>query len=123
MDTTEPMCETAPAERREDRRIDLHMPVVCRRAGETSAKVFRTHTQNVSSGGLYVEVDSPEFTVGERFDVELTVPPSEGVSPYVGLASCKAEVVRFDPLDRRNNETQRRYGLAARFLNPLRIAY
>ncbi len=123
MNTNEPNCETSSDERREDRRIVLHMPVACRRERKAVTTVLRTKTRNVSSGGFYIEVDSPDFAVGERLGVELTVPPSEGVSPYVGLASCEAEVVRFDLLDRRKKETRRRYGLAARFLNPLRIAY
>ncbi|MFH1418016.1 MAG: PilZ domain-containing protein [Planctomycetota bacterium] len=123
MNTTEPMNESSRAERREHRRIDLHMPVACRREREGLTTVLRTNTRNVSSGGFYIEVDSPDFTVGERLGVELTVPPGQGVSPYTGLASCKVEVVRFAPLDDRKKETRRRYGLAARFLDPLRIAY
>jgi hypothetical protein len=72
---------------------------------------------------LYLELDSPDFHKGDSLRVELTVPPAEGVSPYPGRAICEAEVVRLEEPCDRTEEKRRRFGVAARFLDRLRISY
>jgi hypothetical protein len=112
-----------PAERRVHRRMSIRLPVECRREDGGNSLVIRTITQNVSTGGLYLELDSPDFGLGDSLQVELSVPPAEGVSPYQGRARCSAEVVRLEPPQDQTEEKRRRFGVAARFLDRLRISY
>lgn len=110
-------------DRRRHQRLRIRLPVEFRKCDGGSASVLRTITQNVSTGGVYVELDSPEFQLGDRVEVELTVPPAEGVSPYPGRASCPAEVLRIQSLDADEQGGFKRFGIAARFLDRLRLAY
>jgi hypothetical protein len=99
------------------------LPVECRRIGPTPAVVVRTITQNVSTGGLYLELDQPDFEPGDRLNIELTIPPAEGVGPYTGRAACTAEVLRVEPVDGPAAGQSRRFGIAARFLDRLQTVY
>ena len=110
-------------ERRQHRRLALRLPVECRREDGSAVCVVRTTTQNVSTGGLYIEVDSPEFRSGDRMKIELTVPASEGVAPYAGRAACEAEVLRVRSIAGREADSVGRHGIAARFLGQLRMSY
>ena len=112
------------AERRGDRRIAIRLPVECRREKAGGGRVIvRTITQDVSSGGMYIELDSPDFNVGDRLEVELTVPPAEGVSPYQGRARCAAAVLRVQRLNPGEQQGMLRYGVATRFPDRLRFSY
>lgn len=110
-------------ERRQHRRLALRLPVECRRADGGMVCVVRTITQNISTGGLYIEVDSPEFRSGDRLKVELTMPAAEGVAPYVGRAACEAEVLRVRSIVGRGDDSVDRQGVAARFVGQLRMSY
>jgi hypothetical protein len=117
---------TDPTERRANRRMCLRLPAECRRQAEGGSPVIRSITHDISTGGLYLELGAPDFGLGDKLEVELTVPPAEGVSPYQGRVSCRAEVVRLEPP--RNGTTGKRsarggFGVAARFLDRLRISY
>ena len=105
-------------DRRFDSRLPLRLPVELRRQREGRAHIVRTLTQNVSTGGLYFELDEREFQPGDRFDVEITIPPSDGVSPYEGRAHGPAEVLRVAETGRAT-----RFGVAAKFLDRLRLSY
>jgi hypothetical protein len=112
-----------PAERRVHRRMAVRLPVECHRGVDGRSLIIRTITQNISTGGLYLELDSPDFRKGDNLRIELTVPPAEGVSPYSGRAICDAEIVRLEPPCERTEGKRRRFGVAARFLDRLRISY
>lgn len=114
---------SAPSERRRHRRLGIQLPVECRREAGDHPLVVRTLTQDISAGGMYLQLDSPDFHVGEQLGAILTVPPAEGVSPYSGRIACPAEVIRLDPPAGSCQEKPRRYGLALRFLDRLRISY
>ncbi len=110
-------------DRRTSRRLELRLPVELRMAGDDAATLVRTITRNISTGGLYLELDRADFSPGDRLLIELTVPPTEGVSPYPGRATCTAEVVRCTPLAANSETRIERMGIAARFLDRLRITY
>ena len=114
---------TDQTERRAHRRMDIRLPVECRKATGDQTLVIRTIAQNVGTGGLYLELDSADFEVGDRLQIELTVPPAEGVSPYQGRARCSAKVLRVTPVEDGRIEGIRRYGVAAQFLDKLRVSY
>ncbi|HQA43237.1 MAG TPA: hypothetical protein PK579_01645, partial [Phycisphaerae bacterium] len=77
-------------------------------------------------GGLYFEVDVPEDVarpeVNSLIAVELTVPPGEGHFPYEGRVRSVAEVLRYERLDGPETSS-RRFGVAARFREPLKLAF
>ncbi len=110
-------------ERRAHRRLDIRLPVECRKEGEDVRHLVRTITQNVSSGGMYIEMDAADFQPGDRLRVVLTIPPAEGVSVYQGRASCVSEVIRILPMPDRLKGAVQRFGIAARFLDQLRLSY
>jgi hypothetical protein len=111
------------SERRRHQRLDLRLPAECRQQRGESAYVVRTITQNVGTGGLYFELDSADFRTGDRLDLELTIPAAEGVFPYPGRVATRAEVLRVTPLEPKRGLALHRFGLAARFLEPLRFSY
>lgn len=110
-------------DRRGSRRLELRLPVELRMADGEASTLIRTITRNISTGGLYFELDRADFSPGDRLNIELTVPPAEGVSPYPGRATCMAEVVRCTPLAADSKTNLDRVGIAARFLDRLRITY
>ena len=110
-------------ERRANRRLSVRLPVECQREGEGAQQLVRTVTRNISSGGVYIEMDSPEFQPDDRLRLELTLPPAEGVSPYEGRAACTAEVLRIQRVSDDHPGEVTRYGIAARFLDRMRFSY
>ncbi|HKQ49747.1 MAG TPA: PilZ domain-containing protein [Phycisphaerae bacterium] len=111
------------AERRRDQRLEIGLPVEFRHAREDGDVIVRTLTRNISSGGLYLELDRSDFQPGDRVEAELSIPAAEGVSPYPGRATVQLEILRVTPLDDRRGAAHSHYGLAARFLEPLRFSY
>jgi hypothetical protein len=109
-------------ERRTHRRLDIRLPVECSRDGSGSRTRVRTITRNIGSGGLYLEVDGPDFDVGEQLRLELTIPPAEGVSTTQGKAITIAKVLRVTPGDPASPGCVRRFGVAAQFLHRLRLS-
>lgn len=110
-------------ERRRHPRLHIRLPVECRTKGEGSDLIVRTITQNVSTGGMYLELESADYQVGDRVSLEMTIPPRDGVSAYPGLARCMAEILRVRPISPGSATTPERVGIAARFLDRLTISY
>jgi hypothetical protein len=113
-------------DRRADRRLKMRLPVECRRGEGESAPLVRAMTRDICSRGVFLEMDAPAFRPLDRLVVELTLPPAEGVSLYEGRATCDAEVLRSTPLSDGDGDAAarpHRYGVAARFLRPLRLSY
>lgn len=122
----EPIQDTdrsAHIERRAHRRMVIRLPVECRNEVHSETYIVRTITRDVSTGGMSFELDAPDFRVGDRLRIDLTVPPAEGVSPYQGRASCRAEVLRVDQIPVANAGGVERHLIAARFLGRLRLEY
>lgn len=114
---------SAHAERRSHRRMVIRLPVECRKDVDSQTCIVRTITRDVSTGGMSFELDAPDFCVGDRLRIDLTVPPAEGVSPYQGRASCRAEVLRISRMTVANADSVERHLIAARFLGTLRLEY
>jgi hypothetical protein len=90
---------------------------------------LRSVTSNISTGGLYFEAElSNGFeqpALHSLLTVELTVPPGEGHFPYEGHLKSTAEVTRCERLEPSANGSARgrRIGIAARFREPLKLAF
>lgn len=126
--TTTP--DSTEADRRQHRRLCIRLPLECYGAHQGRERALRTVTTNISTGGLYFEMDLLDG-IGrpaprDLLAVELTVPPGDGHFPYAGRLSSTAEVVRCDPLAPLQNGNATgvpRVGVAARFSEALRLAF
>jgi hypothetical protein len=102
----------------------MRLPLECRMAGVVQA--LRTCTRDISTGGVFFELDVPEPVprpqVGSALNIDVTVPPGPGHSPYRGRILAAAEVVRCDPLGDGNGSGDR-LGIAARFKQPLQLRF
>lgn len=108
-----------PDERRRYQRMDIRLPVECHQDRVTGTHVVRTVTRNIGTGGIYVELEAPDFSEGDVIDIHLTLPAAEGVSSHPVRARTRAEVLRVQRVGR---DASTRYGIAARFLDQLRIS-
>lgn len=109
-------------DRRIHRRISVRLPVELHGADETTRRAVHTISENVSTGGLYVQLDRCTFRAGDDVRVEMTVPPSEGVATAPGQASCIGRVVRIDSPGPNALHPDMR-GVAIRFTEKLKLAF
>ena len=92
-------------------------------------RTVRGVTSNISTGGIYFEADVSNgvsrLAVDALLDIELTIPPGEGHFPYEGRVKSVAEVVRWEELQDVNGVGAGRWrvGVAARFREPLKLAF
>ncbi len=117
-------------ERRQHRRLDIRLPLECYPAAADRQLALRTVTTNISTGGLYFEVDLLEGIASPEprslLQVELTVPPGDGHFPYQGRLTSVAEVVRCDDLSDGQPPGPNvcpRIGIAAQFRDALKLAF
>lgn len=118
-------------ERRHHRRLAIRLPLDCTAQGGSGPGAgFRAVTRNISTGGIYFELElangAAPVSAGSVLDVELTVPPGEGYFPYEGHVKGMAQVVRCDDMPVANGEgkaARSRLGIAARFQEPLTLAF
>jgi len=117
-------------ERRHHRRLDIRLPLECCPTSLGPERAVRTVTRNISTGGLYFEVDlledvaAPE--VHSLLNIELRVPPGDGYFPYDGKVTSVAEVVRCSPTtphEQRSPQAPTRVGVGARFREPLTLVF
>jgi hypothetical protein len=117
-------------EKRHHRRLNIRLPLEFCTADISHNDKIRTVTQNISTGGVYFELDLMRGMrapcLYSRLDVDLVIPPGDGYFPYQGKLSSEAEVVRCQTLknsqvDRNNGHN--RVGIAARFRKPLKLAF
>lgn len=118
------------AERRLHRRLAIRLPVEYTVDRDGRPQTSRAVTHNISTGGLYFEADLldgvPHYLpVDIPLEIELTIPPGDGHFPYEGRVRSVAEVIRCDTLRSNGNgrPVRQRLGVAARFRDPLRLAF
>ena len=118
-------------ERRQHRRLAIRLPLECYPEDSGPEQAVRTVTGNISTGGLYFELDLldervPAPQVHSMVNVEMTVPPGDGHFPYEGRVRTAAEVVRCDRLAgavNRQPAAPPRVGIGARFREPLHLSF
>ncbi len=105
------------------RRLEIRLPLQYCPVGDTGVNVCRTVTRNISTGGLYFDTDDADIRAGMLIELELTIPPGEGYSPYQGQISGLGEVVRVDAADPPVAGGSRRVGVATRFREGLKLSF
>ncbi|MGB9623846.1 MAG: PilZ domain-containing protein [Phycisphaerae bacterium] len=111
-----------PGERREHKRLEMHLPVEVVHVGASPAVPILSTTHNVSAGGIYFEAPAGLLDVGNEVHFSLSVPPGPGYFPYAGRGKGVADIVRIDALPSAGHETPR-VGVAARFSQPLKLVF
>lgn len=81
-------------EKRINRRHWLNLPVVCNKVGVSSGKVYTGRTVDVSSGGALIDINTDGLREGELVNIEMPIPPTEGLLEYGGRFSSYGRVVR-----------------------------
>ena len=119
-------------ERRQHRRLAIRLPIECLPAEGSRDGALRATTANISTGGVYFEVELPADgeapAPGSMVNVDLTIPPGDGHFPYEGRISSTAEVLRCEWLFTQANgsvhaASGRRVGVAGRFREPLKLDF
>jgi hypothetical protein len=114
-------------ERRQYRRLAIRLPLEYFAANDSEQRSLRTVSGNISTSGLYFEVDmiegAPIPQMNSVLNVSLTVPPGDGYFPYEGQVTGTAEVVRCDHLAPQRPDAPARIGVGARFREPLKLAF
>ncbi len=83
-------------ERRSHQRLPLRLAVLCQRVGSPGAGIYTGNTVNVSPGGMLMEINDCRIKQGELLNVEMSVPPTEGLLEYGGRFSSYARVIRIE---------------------------
>ena len=122
-----PLLDTLQKERRQYRRLTIRLPMEYSPATRGEPQALRTTSSNISTSGLYFEMDLIEGAaipqVNSVLNVSLTVPPGDGYFPYEGQVTGTAEVMRCDELAPKRGDTPARIGVGVRFREPLKLAF
>ena len=106
------MCRT---ERRKHERLPLQLNMLCQRVGINGNEVSAGKTVNISTGGVYFHLSDCELCRDDLLNLELTVPPTEGLLELGGRVSMFARVLRVHPPEE-ISDSPTHHAVAARFL-------
>ena len=81
-------------ERRINVRHGLKLPVICNKVGIPTGKLYTGTTVDVSSGGALIDINTDGFKQGELVNIEMPIPPTEGLLEYGGKFSSYGRVLR-----------------------------
>jgi hypothetical protein len=95
-----------PADKRRAQRFPMALPVAVK-IQELEGQETTVKTKDISSGGVYLEFDSP-MEVGSTLEFVLTLPAEITKGPSVRVR-CKGKVVRVD----RDSSDTASFGVAA----------
>lgn len=116
-------------ERRAHPRLAIRLPVAYRPVGSPNGAFHHHYTTNVGPGGIQFTLLGTGPLVGDRLEVELSIPPGEGHFPYAGRIRGNGTVVRCQPSSRGLPNAANRVGgpqrwaIAARFDEPLALEF
>ena len=113
------------AEKRVHRRLDVRMPLEYSPANQPHANVSSNVTINVSTGGLYFETADSHLQLGDELNINLAVPPGDTRFPPHAKISSTGRVVRVNEIKNLPNHDKvafARFGIAAQFQKPLKLA-
>ncbi len=105
-------------EKRKYKRLGAKFDISCREVGSTTGQSHTGCTVNVGPGGLYFETENATFKPGCLLEVELSIPPRQGLLEFGGRISGFARVLRTDNIyeaARGTDLTFGKYGVALQF--------
>lgn len=106
------------AEKRKHDRLPLQLDLLCQRVGIGGNDMYAGRTVNVSTGGVLFHVADGKLNHDDLLNLELTVPPTEGLLELGGKVSMFARVIRVHQI-RHSSGEQSHHAVAAEFLeNP-----
>jgi len=111
-------------ERRKYKRVGAKFDISCRKVGSAIEQSHTGRTVNVGPGGLYFETQTATLKPGSLLEVELSIPPTEGILEFGGRISGFARVLRTDDIHVSLGDTRlssARYGVALQFCRPPRL--
>lgn len=82
-------------DRRLYRRIPLKLAVLCQKAGLMEGRLYTGNTINVCPGGVFMEINGAGLDIGELVNLELAVPPTQGLLEFGGRFSTYARILRI----------------------------
>jgi len=113
------------AEKRTHRRLRIHLPVEYHLAGSSRLKISRTVTVNISTGGVYFETTADDIKPEDRLALELNLNQDDDRIPPHSRISTVAKVLRVTTIPEKNKDKPsfNRYGIAAKFEQPLKLTF
>jgi len=86
------------SDRRKHKRLDLKLDMLCQRIGTDNSAVSSGRTINISTGGILAKTSHNKFEIGDLVNVQMTVPPTDGLLDYGGRMEGYARVTRINKL-------------------------
>lgn len=83
-------------ERRRHQRLSLRLKVICHAVGTAEGRYHTGNTVNASPGGMLIEIYGANFAPGGLINIEMTVPPTQGLLEYGGKFAAHARVLRCE---------------------------
>ncbi len=109
-------------ERRKYKRLGMNFDISCREVGSTTERAHAGCTINVGTGGLYFETNDVSFKPGSLLEVELSIPPKQGLLEFGGRISGFARVLRTDNVSAEGIALNSgKFGVALQFCRSLRL--
>ncbi|MDT8301421.1 MAG: PilZ domain-containing protein [Sedimentisphaerales bacterium] len=109
-------------ERRKYKRFGAKYDISFREVGSTTERTHTGCTVNVGTGGLYFESKDASFKPGSLLEVELSIPPKQGLLEFGGRISGFARVLRTDRVSAEGTAlASGKYGVALQFCRSPRL--
>jgi len=102
-------------ESRKYRRLPLKLGLSFSRVGVSGESFCKGHTVNISTGGLLIETTTEGLDKGSLINIELSVPPTNGLLEFGGKISGFARVLRIRSVNSHQLSMNQRYNIALEF--------
>jgi hypothetical protein len=103
-------------DKRKHERLPLQLDMLCQRVGSSGSDIYTGKTINVSTGGVLFHVAEGKLNHDDLLNLELTVPPTEGLLELGGKVSTFARVIRVHQI-RHSSGKHSHHAVAAEFLD------
>ena len=112
-------------ERRRFKRLGINYCITFSDVGSITEEFKFGDVVNAGSGGLFFKIKDNILEPGNLLKIKLTIPPTPGLLEYGGKVGGFVRVLRVDEivnLERADNSSSDKYGIAVEFCRPLRLS-
>ena len=102
-------------ESRKHRRLPLKLGLSFSKVGVSGESFSKGHTLNISTGGMLIETTAEGLNKGGLINLELSVPPTNGLLEFGGKISGFARVLRVRPVNTHQLSMHQQYSVALEF--------